>query len=534
MIGTVLNNTYKLEEELAEGTCFTVYRAVNVETGHAVAVKTVKQEIIDRHPDFPQMFLSTAQDCARLSHPGINTIIEAAQHDGTLFAATNFIEGRTLGQELARRGTLSAEEAAAIVADTAAALHFIHTRGYIHRNIKPGNIFLWKGSFTPVLTDFGLLKPEYIYPEEAGPESMLAPEQISGRNYSAASDIFVLGALAYLMLAGSKPFSGDTPEQKFSALPMRLRAVVPDVPATMEKAVMRAMAQDPAYRFASAADFARDFCVAVLPHIEEKLDAARAAAPREQPGPAPDKTAPHDTNKPLIPARKQPRDTANTGNHCAYHPDREAAAFCIRCGKALCPECEQLASGRPHCSECLPPGHSTGVADSVKKINPSEQAGQAVARARRAIKAHPACELFHQFAFYGIHILYWSALPLGPHPGQTAHGTRSAAHGRTAAHITGRVLALDRIPHHPDLGLCGLLDDVEPVQPHHHRAEHRRRRVPGARHGPAAARRNRAAGPHPVLGRPHYIRRQAQTRFPRYPCRLHCLLSERNGKENLR
>jgi uncharacterized RDD family membrane protein YckC len=376
MTGTILNNTYKLEQELSRSSNFILFRGINLETQHHVAVKTVLPAVLESHPDFTEHFLAAAQDCARLTHPGINSIIEAGQDQGILFATTNFIEGRPLSQYMQKHGTLTIEETAAIVAELAAALNHIHAKGYIHRNIKPDNIILWKGSLTPIFTDFGILKPEFIYPEQAGAHTIVSPEQAAGLPYTASSDIFVLGFLTYVMLTGKQPFQDG--EQKFSAPPVRLRNMLPEVAEDVEKAVMRALSREPAYRFATAGDFARAFCKDILPHIEDTLDAARTAQHKARPDHT--KSPVREQGAPLVPAMAtQPHTTQPTfapGNMCAEHPEYKAVSYCIRCGKPLCPQCERLENGRPHCGVCRPTGARARLSRSAQQIKPGKAAMQ--------------------------------------------------------------------------------------------------------------------------------------------------------------
>lgn len=348
---TILNNTYRLEQELSRSASFILWRATNVNTGHGVAVKTVLPEAAERHPDFSEIFVQAAQDCARITHPGINAIIEAGQDQGLAFAAANLVNGASLSERLRKHGALTIEETAVITADLAAALRHIHSKGYLHRNLKTENVLLWKGTLTPILTDFGILKPEFLYPGDADPDQAAAPELLSGQPYAVTADIFALAAIAFMMLTGSHPYREEPGQVRFASQPQRLRSFVADAPEDAEKALMRALARDPAYRFESVAEFARAFCGAILPHLGGKFD-PKPEAPRATRAPMPAQAGP------LVPAAPQqsPPQTFDTGGSCFTHPDRRASGFCVRCGKPLCPECEILENGRPLCAACRPAG----------------------------------------------------------------------------------------------------------------------------------------------------------------------------------
>lgn len=380
MSDLILNSTYRLEQELARSRSFILWRGADVNTGNSVAVKTVLPEVLERHTDFAQIFIDAARDCARISHPGVNSVIEAGADQGLVFAAANLIAGAPLSERLRKHGALTLEETAVIVADLTAALNHVHAKGYLHRNLKPENIMLWKGSLTPILTDFGILKPEFIYPEDAEQGEAATPEDAAGQPYTVASDIFALGAMAFTMLTGAQPFQGETPDARFASQPLRLRSLLPDAPEEMERAVLRALSPDPAQRFETAVDFARAFCAQILPHIDAKLGSGQ-----NEPQPA---RAPMQARTgPLVPPAPPPSAPQgfNTGGMCFEHPDRKAAAFCIRCGKPLCPECEKLENGRPLCGACQPSGVKAGLIRSAQSV---DAAGEAAHTAVEGIRKY--------------------------------------------------------------------------------------------------------------------------------------------------
>ena len=208
-------------------------------------------------------FVREAQSAAGLSHPNAVAVFDAGEADGYLYIVMELVEGRSLANVLAEAGPLEPSQATAIAASVLAALGQAHAAGIVHRDVKPSNIMVSYGG-TVKLLDFGIarrlddLAGEVTAAGEiVGTPTYLAPEQIEGRPTSPATDVYAVGVVLFEMLAGVAPFNGDSPVATALAhttAPVPdVRALRPDVPDWLAVAIGKAMAKDPADRFADAA-----------------------------------------------------------------------------------------------------------------------------------------------------------------------------------------------------------------------------------------------------------------------------------------
>lgn len=291
-LNAALAGRYVIERELGRGGMATVYLADDLKHGRKVAIKVLRPELASTIG--PDRFLREIETAARLNHPHILPLYDSGAADAILYFVMPFVRGESLRQKLAREGQLPIEEVVAIAGQVAAALDFAHAQGVIHRDVKPENILLHEGvamvadfgialavhgAGNSRLTDTGLLvgTPEYMSPEQATGEPGL----------DARSDVYSLGCVVYEMLAGESPFSGPNAQAMIAS---RLTDPVPPVRRVrsgvsprMERALVQALATDPADRFPSAAAFVEalkpgdsagpvDPCVAVLPFLNLSAD----------------------------------------------------------------------------------------------------------------------------------------------------------------------------------------------------------------------------------------------------------------------
>jgi Tol biopolymer transport system component len=249
---------YQVLEELGRGGMAVVYKAYQPALERYVAIKVLPQQFTFDQ-EFVDRFLREARAAARLSHPHIVTIHDVGQADDTYFIVMEYLEGPSLADLIRERGALLPQQVARIVAQVASALDYAHGLGFVHRDVKPTNILL-DARGAAQLTDFGIVKAaEGMRLTQTGtllgtPEYM-SPEQAKGLGLDHRSDVYSLGVVAYEMLMGRTPFSGETMAV--------LHAHVYDSPdlrslsARLQEVLGRALAKNPEQRYASAEALAR-------------------------------------------------------------------------------------------------------------------------------------------------------------------------------------------------------------------------------------------------------------------------------------
>jgi serine/threonine protein kinase len=244
-------------------------------------------------------FTHEAQAAAPLSHPNICTVYEIDEDEGRVFLAMEYIEGDSLKERISRR-PLKIEETLEIVLQAAQGLAAAHEKGIVHRDIKPGNLMVEESGLVKIM-DFGLAKlPGGTKLTRAGTTlgtaDYMSPEQANGKEADRRSDIWSLGAAAYEMVTGQKPFKGNYEQAVIYSIlneaPEPLTAVRAGVPMELERIVAKALAKNPDERYQHADDLIADVR-ALKKSIETgtgRMPAASGATPR--PGPSLGATAP--------------------------------------------------------------------------------------------------------------------------------------------------------------------------------------------------------------------------------------------------
>jgi WD40 repeat protein/tRNA A-37 threonylcarbamoyl transferase component Bud32 len=258
--------TFQLGELLGKGAFGAVYKARDTELDRVVAVKVPRAGFYNT-PEEQERFQREARSAGQLQHPNIVSVYEVGEADGVPYIVCQYVEGRTLAEVVADRRP-APREAAALVLRVARALHYAHSLGVVHRDIKSSNILL-DASGQPYLADFGLAwrgGAELTLTADGqvlGTPAYMAPEQAAGRHrdVNAKSDIYGLGVVLYQLLTGSLPFAADSPcllQQVLHEEPPPPRRRDPRVPRDLETVCLKAMAKEPARRYATADDFADD------------------------------------------------------------------------------------------------------------------------------------------------------------------------------------------------------------------------------------------------------------------------------------
>jgi serine/threonine protein kinase len=260
---------YEIVEELGRGAMGVVYKASDPTIGRLVAIKVL---LLARPaqaglPGVKDIFLREARAAGRLSHPGIVTVHDALEDQETqsCYIVMEFVPGRTLEKALLTGPPFTVEQSLSIARQIAEALDYAHGEKIIHRDLKPANILLTQDGRAKI-TDFGIAK--VVASEDAqrtlaimGTPAYMSPEQVTGGEMDASSDLFSLGILLYLMLTGEKPFSGDTAAVMFKiayqdpAPPSQIKS---ELGQGHDFLLLRALAKDKKKRYGSAREFLDD------------------------------------------------------------------------------------------------------------------------------------------------------------------------------------------------------------------------------------------------------------------------------------
>jgi hypothetical protein len=266
MVGSLIADRYELEELCGSGGMSSVYRARDTLLERHVALKILHQTYVT-DAESVERFRREARAVAQLSHPNIVTVIDRGEDEGRQFIVFEYVPGENLKDVVTREGRLPVRRALELTLEVAAGLAFAHRHGLVHRDVKPQNV-LMNGEGKAKVTDFGIarsLDVEHGMTETGtvlGTSNYIAPEQASGGQVDAYTDVYSLGVVLFELLTGRVPYTGEN----FVAVAMRhLNDPVPDVldhrpdvPFRVAAAVERAMAKDPHDRFASMEEFAAE------------------------------------------------------------------------------------------------------------------------------------------------------------------------------------------------------------------------------------------------------------------------------------
>jgi tetratricopeptide (TPR) repeat protein len=263
-LADALRDRYVLERELGRGGMATVYLAHDLKHDRPVALKVLHAELAAVLG--PDRFLREIGTAARLQHPHILSVHDSGDAAGQLWFTMPYVEGESLRDRLRREQQLPLEGALRVATEAARALEYAHQHRVIHRDVKPENILLTADG-TTLVADFGIARVLGGVGESLteagmaiGTPAYMSPEQASGGQVDARTDVYALGAVLYEMLAGEPPFTGPTAQaitaKRFKGEVPHVRQARSAVPETVDRAIHKALALVPADRFSTASGFA--------------------------------------------------------------------------------------------------------------------------------------------------------------------------------------------------------------------------------------------------------------------------------------
>lgn len=257
-IGKMLDDRYEILELIGSGGMANVYKARCHRLNRLVAIKILKSDLAD-NADFRRRFHDESQAVAQLSHANIVSVYDVSTNPDLEYIVMELIDGITLKQYMERRGRMDWRESLHFITQIMRGLSHAHSRGIIHRDIKPQNIMVLRDGSVKV-ADFGIAclanQGQTLTQEALGSVHYISPEQARGDRIDARSDIYSAGVVLYEMLTGRLPFEGDSAVsvaiQHLSSVPLAPRDIDPSIPEPLELICMKAMNSDPNKRYASA------------------------------------------------------------------------------------------------------------------------------------------------------------------------------------------------------------------------------------------------------------------------------------------
>ena len=278
-IGKMLDNRYEILERIGTGGMAIVYKAKCHRLNRLVAIKILKSDLA-QNEEFRRRFNAESQAVAQLSHPNIVSVYDVSRGGDMEYIVMELIDGITLKQYMEKRGQLNWRESLHFITQIMRGLSHAHSRGIIHRDIKPQNIMVLRDG-SVMVADFGIAcladSAQTLTQEALGSVHYISPEQARGDRPDARSDIYSSGVVLYEMLTGRLPFEGESAVsvaiQHLSSIPLAPREINPDIPEQLELICMKAMAPDLEHRYQSADAMIADLeAFRKNPEVEMKFD----------------------------------------------------------------------------------------------------------------------------------------------------------------------------------------------------------------------------------------------------------------------
>ncbi len=291
-IGRLLDNRYEILDVIGTGGMAVVYRARCHRLNRLVAIKILKDDL-SQDAEFRRRFHAESQAVAMLSHPNIVNVYDVSHSDNVDYIVMELIDGITLKQYMEQKGALNWREALHFSTQIAKALEHAHSRGIIHRDIKPHNIMVLKDGSVKV-ADFGIARvsssQSTLTREALGSVHYISPEQAKGGKIDYRSDLYSLGVVMYEMLIGRPPFDGETPVsvaiQHINAKAVLPRTIQPQIPLGLEQITMHAMTANLDERYESAEEMLWDLDeFRKNPNIDLRANVSETVLPEKKEAP---------------------------------------------------------------------------------------------------------------------------------------------------------------------------------------------------------------------------------------------------------
>ncbi|GEM_PF-2068636 len=263
LLGTVVGD-YKILKKIGAGGMGVVYEGIHVRLEQPVAIKDLSPDLASNE-EMRARFIREAKIQARLNHPNVVNVHNLIEYKGRLLLVMEFVEGRTLDEIIQERGALPYTEAVRITRQVLDALAFMHSKGVIHRDLKPGNIMITSDGHVKV-TDFGIAKATTEQGHtragvRLGTLWYMSPEQIRGKGVDARSDLYAMGVTLFQMVTGKLPFFGNSDYEIMKAHtetpPPDPKNIKKDIPKPLAVVILKFLEKDPAKRYQTAKEAAR-------------------------------------------------------------------------------------------------------------------------------------------------------------------------------------------------------------------------------------------------------------------------------------
>lgn len=274
-VGTTVSG-YRILEEVGQGGMATVYRAHQISMNRDVAIKVLPSRLLNE-PVSLERFKQEASIVARLEHRAIVPVHDYGEYEGIPYLVMRYMDGGSV-DDLLSNGPVSPEKTLQIVQQIAPALDYAHREGVLHRDLKPSNILL-DSNGDAYLTDFGIARILGSNPKPitttgvVGTPSYMSPEQAQGHALDGRSDVYALGVVVFEMLAGVRPFEGETPYtvavKHVTEAPPSACKINPKLPGAIEPVLFKALAKDRKARYQTAMELAAALETAIRQGVEE-------------------------------------------------------------------------------------------------------------------------------------------------------------------------------------------------------------------------------------------------------------------------